>query len=1469
MAGRRQAVLFAGAEYATNLAAFPFAVERVARLADALRRFEYECETHLNYTSHRIRETVRTAIESTEPGDLLIVHVVAHATVDDEGTVLIIGSDGKPGTEDLQDWATALQNPGHADVLFLLDLATEAEPYPGHENAAPTGRALIISAETESRAFHGAFSSTAADVLEDLASSAEIFESTTENISLPVFAGEVWQRMENGSSTPVRTFATMTGTDLDLPFFPNPHYRPPREQLHGEQVWSVAVTELDGTVAFALGTDNGVVLFDADGVPIDQISTIATPAVARIPGMNAILCGGADGSLTIRSLPRLSVLAKLESQSPLVYDVAATAVPGRSLAASVGDDDTVRLWEVRPTVRLLHTFRLRTDSAITFTGAEDNPPLLVCGSDAGELVAWDVDTFDEVWRISLNSRIHDLVAGSALDRQVLVSVLANGSLVVVDQATRQLLTTTSAIGDAPLTAAIADGRTAVVGDSSGRLHLVDLQTAEVRLLEVFDASRIHSLAMYESTIAAATDNGLRTVRFTPRVQPPPRGHAGFDADVATGVDRLGITGEVNTLCDLVLAKEITPPLSIGLFGDWGTGKSFFMGKMRDRIGLLAAESRTAGLEGRESALCSHVCQIEFNAWHYIDVDLWASLAATIFDRLAAADSATVSRAVLEDLPSVRQAHDDLRRRRQETRELFEATDQELKRQSPIGVRDVLTTDTVREVAGQAASQVDRALEKAGVPRDKVAELDLREVASTAGTLWQNLRFVFQRTKWHLRVAVVLAVLLVVAGPPVIGVLLGDRLNPFVTAVASYAVFGVTALLAGKPYLRRAKRAVDAAKDLVTSVDERRRAPVEARRETLRQRMVEIDQEMLGLDTKIRELRRGTSISAFAVERNGADNYRRHEGVVATLRRDLEEMSRRLTATKASGQSADLERIILYIDDLDRCPPRRVVEVLQAIHLLLAFPLFVVVVGVDSRWLLRSLDMFLRENGGGEGPRTASTPQNYLEKIFQISQCLRPMSPTGYADLISATVGRLEPDPVTQPAGAPPAAMSQEAVPPPAAAPAESAPVRRVTPPPVAAREIRAYREHSEVLHLRFDPATTLESVDTTGVLTRRSMMGADPRDDHTSLVDEPVTCAVPLSDGRFLVVGASGAVLTGDEEQAVRAGNGRVLRAVGSAQSGRVALETKSGWYVSDLSTETRLPGTSAVLALSRSWTVRRADGSPVVARNENTGTEVTVEVGGWPLTARVDPSERWLAVRDNRSGLRLRDLTDAEATEITLDRNAIFLEFGPHNLIAASDGSKVSIWDCESGTLRAEVPAEGEISALAFSPDGRRLATGNSDGRIRTWVIHDLRPAVDLSAGALRLTQAEHAMILAVRPFIETPRAAKRLINTYRLLRAALTEADLAALRDDGHRPVLLLLSVLLGEPEEATELMRDLLGDRPLPPAFTSLIRRRGITAPPAGLEAKIAGIITTTGITNDTADYRRWARVVARYSFRTLDL
>jgi hypothetical protein len=73
-----------------------------------------------------------------------------------------------------------------------------------------------------------------------------------------------------------------------------------------------------------------------------------------------------------------------------------------------------------------------------------------------------------------------------------------------------------------------------------------------------------------------------------------------------------------------------------------------------------------------------------------------------------------------------------------------------------------------------------------------------------------------------------------------------------------------------------------------------------------------------------------------------------------------------------------------------------------VHLLLAYPLFVVVVGVDPRWLLHSLEEHVgafRTSINAGHAEWRSTSLDYLEKIFQIPYTLRPMSADGFKRLV--------------------------------------------------------------------------------------------------------------------------------------------------------------------------------------------------------------------------------------------------------------------------------------------------------------------------------------------------------------------------------------------------------------------------------------------------------------------------------------
>jgi hypothetical protein len=138
--------------------------------------------------------------------------------------------------------------------------------------------------------------------------------------------------------------------------------------------------------------------------------------------------------------------------------------------------------------------------------------------------------------------------------------------------------------------------------------------------------------------------------------------------------------------------------------------------------------------------------------------------------------------------------------------------------------------------------------------------------------------------------------------------------------------------------------------------------------------------------------------------------------VSLARRDFQELSNLFADAEALRKMEDkmpdkklrelassIDRIVLFVDDLDRCQPEKVVEVLQAVHLLLAYPLFAVVVGVDQRCLRQSLRVEFKglldsDSESGKEGRPA-TPLDYLEKIFHVPFHLPQMTSTGFGNMI--------------------------------------------------------------------------------------------------------------------------------------------------------------------------------------------------------------------------------------------------------------------------------------------------------------------------------------------------------------------------------------------------------------------------------------------------------------------------------------
>jgi len=575
-----------------------------------------------------------------------------------------------------------------------------------------------------------------------------------------------------------------------------------------------------------------------------------------------------------------------------------------------------------------------------------------------------------------------------------------------------------------------------------------------------------------------------------QLRPRRRELASLYADLAEGADDLlDMKRDVEALSYVLAAKDLTPPLSVGLFGDWGTGKTFFMDLMRRKIRKLSDDSAKAG--PGQTQLSSNVRQVVFNAWHYIDANLWASLVTHILTELARPDGATSvteqakqeHQAMLEELATSRALQDEaqaeiesVQRERAELDEDLASVRDERQgliqklRSVPLEIKD-LRTDGKHPAEAELQSSLEQ------LSKDLSLNGDIAELKAAASQL-QGLGGQLRETRHLLRRdgkllwgrIFVLALVVALAGV-LFGIASGSWARAAGWLAAGSGLLGAAADYAAKlkEPVKQIRGTVGTATAVLALVDqiepakqrelEREIDALDAREEQLHRNIHESAAREQQIQRQIEDIQQGRSLYRYIEERARSGEYQKYLGLVSLVRKDFETLTllmeqSRLMAENATApgpaasspaeKSAEkdekgpllsrsgkplprIDRVILYIDDLDRCPADRVVEVLEAVHLLLAFKLFVVVVGVDSRWLHRSLERHyagqLAEKDGGRGRDDeeaywASTPQNYLEKIFQIPFSIRPMGRKGYESLITELLRHstaAEPAATTEPA----------------------------------------------------------------------------------------------------------------------------------------------------------------------------------------------------------------------------------------------------------------------------------------------------------------------------------------------------------------------------------------------------------------------------------------------------------------------
>jgi hypothetical protein len=581
--------------------------------------------------------------------------------------------------------------------------------------------------------------------------------------------------------------------------------------------------------------------------------------------------------------------------------------------------------------------------------------------------------------------------------------------------------------------------------------------------------------------------------------------------IAATRDRLGIENDAFAVANVAAGQATNLPLAFGIFGDWGAGKTFFMNLVRRRISNIVMSR--AEKDGFEHA----IVRIQFNAWHYAETNLWASLVNRIFEELdrwmtrgpAAADSPQAipdasaraeADSILKRLSTSRQltleAATELVQRRREhsnaARKLAEAQQKLVAAQDAAARAPLTVWRTAVTAARNAITRNDELRQQLGTIEATLGiPCLLDDKAKLAGALEELKR---SASAGHAALGalrgtvgsagtVPLALVALVGTPAILFAL--SKAAVWLTGWSGLAEVGhgsealggllTMAAVLTKSFAKRVRSLADQFASLEKTIDTEIANATASEQGEVAEGITKIAQSRTEVEkakavmqatgdqvaTALRDYTEETGsrrILRFVRARAGASGYGKHLGLVSTIRKDFEQLEglmlpntdedaiKQLEQARAhyelqvnslidaaggdldetekieladTAKSIDIKsvpavmkfnRIVLYVDDLDRCDPDKVVEVLQAVNMLLSFRLFVVMVAVDARWLLRSLEARHKEffgltSGGEHEPFNRiklATAADYLEKIFQIPYWVPPMT----EDASKALVGDL-------------------------------------------------------------------------------------------------------------------------------------------------------------------------------------------------------------------------------------------------------------------------------------------------------------------------------------------------------------------------------------------------------------------------------------------------------------------------------
>ncbi len=499
------------------------------------------------------------------------------------------------------------------------------------------------------------------------------------------------------------------------------------------------------------------------------------------------------------------------------------------------------------------------------------------------------------------------------------------------------------------------------------------------------------------------------------------------SDVDYGKDQLGVGTIAKALAETLLFKDLEPPFVLGILGKPGQGKTYFSNLMVEHIINIQKQPLDTLVR---NTFAGHIYVVKFDAWTYSKGSIFSSLIYEIFktlneqlqfeeemgDRILEAGEVSTlevfrdlstgkseclqkhSKHIRDTYFNVKKNGDRASERLLKVMNAGYKHDQEELRRIKVEIGRI-RSKRIQEQTRRAVAEIDRyvvekattravkrALEEKLIPEDDKSIDELIENFDTIADYnnlikeikkikWWNYRFHFSNIPpfaW-----ICSSFFLVLAG--VLYLIFKEAVVITLTGLMclSFPVVGNFSAISNKlhPIIDQLENQATKNEDIeVGSFD--MEDVVELRSKEKKRNSIQ--NRSLAL--------KGRSLRDTIATKIDSKDYESNVGIVHKVQQDLQHLS----DTMLKRRDTDIlfprgdPRIVLLIEDLDRCEPSVVVEVIEALQLLVKTKLFVSILAIDPRYATLSLEKHYK---GVLDPRSALSGMDFMEKIIQIPFCL--------------------------------------------------------------------------------------------------------------------------------------------------------------------------------------------------------------------------------------------------------------------------------------------------------------------------------------------------------------------------------------------------------------------------------------------------------------------------------------------------